>query len=75
MSGIIAIKYYLLINFTALGLSIQFALLTGGIEFTLKIGYTIIIMMMINKFRRRTNLVLGVSIMSVTLLVCTNDLS
>ncbi|KAF3937840.1 hypothetical protein ABW19_dt0207195 [Dactylella cylindrospora] len=69
MSGATAIKYYLPTNFKALGLSTKLALLAGGIESTLKIGCTLIAMIMIDRLGRRQNLIIGAGIMSISLLI------
>ncbi|KAF3916426.1 hypothetical protein ABW21_db0208085 [Orbilia brochopaga] len=69
MSGATAIKYYLPTNFKALGLPIKVALLAGGIDSTLKIGCTLIAMTLIDKIGRRKSLMLGASIMAVSLFI------
>lgn len=69
MCGSTAMKYYLPTNFIALGLSKQFALLAGGIESSLKVGCTVIEMILIDRLGRKATLILGSSIMSIALLV------
>jgi len=69
--GATAIKYYLPTVFLALGLSKDMSLMAGGIESTLKIGCTIIEMMIIDKVGRRGTLIIGSSIMCVSTVVCT----
>jgi Na+/melibiose symporter-like transporter len=67
--GATAIKYYLPVNFVALGLSVQFSLLASGIESSLKVGCTIIEMLIIDRAGRKNTLILGSTIMVVSLLV------
>ena len=80
MCGSTAMKYYLPANFLALGLANQLALLASGIESSLKVGCTIIEMLVIDKIGRRTSLIIGSAVMSIALLVrqtwecCRNDL-
>ena len=50
-------KYYLPTLFRALGLSPRLSLLAGGIESTLKIGCTVVEMLIIDKAGRRLTLV------------------
>lgn len=70
MCGATAIKYYLPTVFLALGLSKDLSLMAGGIESTLKIGCSVIEMLIIDKLGRRRTLLLGSFIMSVSMLVC-----
>ena len=70
MCGNTSIKYYLPGIFIDLGLGRQLSLMVGGIESTLKIGCTIIEMMIIDRVGRRTTLIIGSAIMSSSLLVC-----
>jgi MFS family permease len=67
--GATAIKYYLPTIFLALGLSQNLSLLASGIESSLKVGCTIIEMLIIDKAGRRITLILGTVIMAVSLLV------
>lgn len=63
-------KYYLPSIFASLGIEHRITLLIGGIESTLKIGCTIIEMLIIDRVGRRTTLVIGCVVMGVALLVC-----
>ena len=69
MCGATAIKYYLPTVFLALGLSKDLSLMASGIESTLKIGCTIIEMLIIDKLGRKKTLLLGCAIMSVAMIV------
>ncbi|PVH74281.1 general substrate transporter [Cadophora sp. DSE1049] len=69
MCGATAIKYYLPTVFLALGLSKDLSLMAGGIESTLKIGCSIIEMLIIDKLGRRRTLLLGSGIMSLSMLI------
>ncbi|KAI9683923.1 MAG: hypothetical protein M1829_004258 [Trizodia sp. TS-e1964] len=69
MCGATAMKYYLPTNFIALGLGKQMSLLAGGIESTLKIGCTIIEMFLVDRFGRKSTLIVGCAIMVVALLI------
>lgn len=69
MCGATAIKYYLPTVFLALGLSKDLSLMAGGIESTLKIGCSIIEMLIIDKLGRRRTLLLGSAIMSLSMLI------
>jgi len=70
MCGNTAMKYYLPSIFASLGIEHRLTLLISGIESTLKIGCTIIEMMIIDKVGRRTTLVVGCVVMGIALLVC-----
>ncbi len=69
MCGATAIKYYLPTVFLALGLSKDLSLMASGIESTLKIGCTIIEMLIIDKLGRKKTLLLGCAIMSLAMIV------
>ncbi|MCJ1301107.1 hypothetical protein MMC08_003906 [Hypocenomyce scalaris] len=69
MCGSTAIKYYLPINFLALGLGKELSLLASGIESTLKVGCTIIEMVLVDRLGRRKTLLFGSVIMTVALLI------
>lgn len=69
MCGATAMKYYLPSNFIALGLGKQMSLMASGIEGSLKVGCTVIEMLIIDKVGRRGTLLLGSSIMAIALLV------
>jgi Na+/melibiose symporter-like transporter len=70
MCGATAIKYYLPTLFKKLGLGYRLSLLVSGIESTLKIGCTIIEMLIIDKFGRRNTLLFGCIVMAIAMLVC-----
>ncbi|KAL2059853.1 hypothetical protein VTL71DRAFT_10008 [Oculimacula yallundae] len=69
MCGATAIKYYLPTVFLALGLSKDFSLMAGGIESTLKIGCSVIEMLIIDKLGRRRTLLLGSTLMTLSMLI------
>ncbi|MCJ1479541.1 hypothetical protein MMC13_008227 [Lambiella insularis] len=69
MCGSTAMKYYLPTNFIALGLGKQMSLLASGIESSLKVGCTIIEMLLIDHAGRKTTLVFGSAIMAAALLI------
>ena len=69
MCGNTAIKYYLPTIFISLGIERKLSLMIGGIESTLKIGCTIIEMLIIDKLGRRITLITGCIVMSIALLV------
>jgi hypothetical protein len=69
MCGNTAMKYYLPSIFTSLGIEHRLTLLISGIESTLKIGCTIIEMLIIDRVGRRTTLVVGCLVMGIALLV------
>ena len=73
MCGSTAIKYYLPINFLALGLGKELSLLASGIESTLKVGCTIIEMVLVDRLGRRKTLLFGSVIMTVALLVSMHE--
>lgn len=67
--GATAMKYYLPTLFRALGLSTRLSLLAGGIESTLKIGCTILEMLIIDRVGRRLTLTVGAAVMALAMLV------
>ena len=69
MCGSTAMKYYLPTNFLALGLGKDLSLLASGIESSLKVGCTIVEMLLIDRAGRKTTLVAGSAIMAIALLV------
>ncbi|TAQ86715.1 hypothetical protein B7494_g4954 [Chlorociboria aeruginascens] len=69
MCGNTAMKYYLPTIFASLGIEHRMTLLISGIESTLKIGCTIIEMLVIDRIGRRTTLIIGCLVMSAALLV------
>jgi hypothetical protein len=70
MGGATAMKYYLPTLFKALGLGTRLALMASAIEMTLKIGFTIIEMLIIDRVGRRLTLVAGCAVMAFGMLVC-----
>ena len=73
MCGATAMKYYLPTLFKALGLSTRISLLAGGIESTLKIGCTILEMLIIDRVGRRLTLTVGAAVMAFAMLVGARD--
>lgn len=69
MCGATAMKYYLPTLFKALGLGTRLSLLAGGIESTLKIGCTVLEMLIIDRVGRRITLTAGAAVMSVAMLI------
>ncbi|KAI0395545.1 general substrate transporter [Xylariaceae sp. FL0594] len=69
MCGAAAMKYYLPTLLEEVGLSTRIALLAGGIESTLKIGMTVIEMLLIDRLGRRITLVSGTLAMGLALLI------
>ncbi|OCK95736.1 general substrate transporter [Cenococcum geophilum 1.58] len=69
MCGNTAMKYYLPSIFISLGLGRRMSLMVGGIESTLKIGCTIIDMLLIDRVGRRLTLIVGCLVMSLALLI------
>ncbi|TVY84498.1 Quinate permease [Lachnellula suecica] len=69
MCGNTAMKYYLPSIFTSLGIEHRLTLLISGVESTLKIGCTIIEMLIIDRVGRRTTLVVGCVVMGIALLI------
>ncbi|KAI3321394.1 general substrate transporter [Xylariaceae sp. AK1471] len=69
MCGASAMKYYLPTLLEKLGLSTRVSLMAGGIESTLKIGMTIIEMLLIDRLGRRITLVSGTLAMGFAMLI------
>jgi hypothetical protein len=69
MCGATAMKYYLPALFEALGLGHRASLMAGGIESTLKIGCTLVDMMIIDRAGRRITLTAGAAVMAFAMLV------
>ncbi|CAG8979739.1 hypothetical protein HYALB_00011466 [Hymenoscyphus albidus] len=69
MCGNTAMKYYLPSIFASLGIEHRITLLIGGIESTLKIGCTIVELLIIDRVGRRTTLIIGCVVMGIALLV------
>ncbi|KAK4449567.1 putative quinate permease [Podospora aff. communis PSN243] len=67
MCGATAMKYYLPALFEALGLSHRVSLLAGGIESTMKIGCTLVDMLIIDRVGRRITLTAGAAVMAVSM--------
>ncbi len=72
MCGATAMKYYLPTLFKVLGLGTRLSLLAGGIESTLKIGCTVIEMLVIDRVGRRLTMSFGAAVMAFAMLVCLN---
>lgn len=68
--GATAIKYYLPIIFIALGLGKKVSLMASGIESSLKVGCSVLEVILVDKLGRRRSLLLGSAVMVVCLLVC-----
>jgi hypothetical protein len=69
MCGATAMKYYLPTLFKVLGLGTRLSLLAGGIESTLKIGCTILEMIIIDRVGRRITMAAGAAVMAFAMLV------
>ncbi|KAI0853641.1 general substrate transporter [Daldinia vernicosa] len=69
MCGATAMKYYLPTLFAKLGLPTRVTLLAGGIESTLKIGMTVIEMLLIDRLGRRVTLTAGCVAMGFGMLI------
>ncbi|KAI8961313.1 general substrate transporter [Daldinia sp. FL1419] len=69
MCGATAMKYYLPTLFAKLGLPTRVTLLAGGIESTLKIGMTVIEMVLIDRLGRRVTLTAGCVAMAFGMLI------
>ncbi|KAI1373101.1 general substrate transporter [Hypoxylon crocopeplum] len=69
MCGATAMKYYLPTLFAKLGLPTRVTLMAGGIESTLKIGMTVIEMMLIDRLGRRVTLTAGCVAMGLGMLI------
>ncbi len=69
MCGATAMKYYLPTLFARLGLPTRVTLMAGGIESTLKIGMTVIEMLLIDRLGRRVTLTAGCVAMGFGMLV------
>ncbi|KAK3331885.1 general substrate transporter [Cercophora scortea] len=69
MCGATAMKYYLPVLFKALGLGARLALLAGGIESTLKIGCTVVEMLIIDRVGRKLTLAVGAAVMAFAMLI------
>ena len=69
MCGATAMKYYLPTLFKALGLPTQIGLMAGAIEMTLKIGCSVIEMLIIDRLGRRVTLLAGCAVMAFGMFV------
>ncbi|KIW06154.1 uncharacterized protein PV09_03316 [Verruconis gallopava] len=69
MCGATAMKYYLPTLFRKLSLGTRLALMVGGIESTLKIGCTVIEMMIVDRAGRRNTMAAGALGMSIAMLI------
>ncbi|CAI4211710.1 unnamed protein product [Parascedosporium putredinis] len=69
MCGAAAMKYYLPTLLKALGLSRRLALMAGAIEMTLKVGCSVIEMLIIDRLGRRLSLIIGCLAMALGMLV------
>jgi hypothetical protein len=69
MCGATAMKYYLPTLFKVLGLGTRLALMASAIEMTMKIGCTVIEMLIIDHVGRKVTLVAGCVVMSLGMLV------
>nr|UPO70933.1 sugar (and other) transporter c20-309 [Hypoxylon sp. CO27-5] len=69
MCGATAMKYYLPTLFAKLGLPTRVTLMAGGIESTLKIGMTVIEMLLIDRLGRRVTLTAGCAAMGFAMLI------
>ncbi|OAA56554.1 General substrate transporter [Niveomyces insectorum RCEF 264] len=69
MCGATAMKYYLPTLFKVLGLGTRLSLLAGGIESTLKIGCTVLEMLIIDRVGRRLTMTVGAAVMSLAMLI------
>jgi hypothetical protein len=70
LSGGTSIKYSLPALFKKLGLGYRLSLLISGIESTTKISCTILEMFVIDKLGRRLTVLIGISVMALSMLVC-----
>lgn len=69
LCGATAMKYYLPTLLEALGLETRVALMAGAVEMTIKIGFTVLEMFLIDRFGRRNCLVAGCAVMAAAMLV------
>lgn len=73
MCGAAAMKYYLPTLLKALGLSRRLALMAGAIEMTLKVGCSVIEMLIIDRLGRRLSLIIGCLAMALGMLVSSGE--
>ncbi|KAI0021732.1 general substrate transporter [Xylariomycetidae sp. FL0641] len=69
MCGATAMKYYLPTLFAKLGLPTRVSLMAGGIESTLKIGMTVLEMILIDRLGRKVTLISGTVAMGLGMLI------
>jgi MFS family permease len=69
MCGVTAMKYYLPSLLQSLGLDSRTSLLVGGIESSLKIGCTVVEMLLVDRLGRRNTMVGGALVMGIAMLV------
>ncbi|KAI8628401.1 general substrate transporter [Xylariaceae sp. FL1651] len=69
MCGATAMKYYLPTLLERLGLSTRVSLMAGGIESTLKIGMTVVEMMLIDRLGRKVTLISGTLAMGIAMMI------
>jgi len=69
LCGATAMKYSLPALFQALGIPYRIALLAGGIESTIKISFSVLEMLVIDRLGRRLTLIVGAAVMAVSLMV------
>ncbi|KAL0933613.1 ascus development protein [Colletotrichum truncatum] len=67
--GATSMKYYLPSLLEALGVEVRVALMAGAIEMTIKIGFTVLEMFIIDRFGRRNCLVAGCAVMAFSMLI------
>lgn len=70
MCGNVSLKYYLPTVLMGLGVPRKTTLLIGGIELTIKIGFTIVDTWLVDFYGRRLTLVASCFVMSIALMVC-----
>lgn len=70
MCGNVSLKYYLPTVLMGLGVPRKTTLLIGGIELTIKIGFTIVDTWLVDHYGRRLTLVASCLVMSIALMVC-----
>ncbi|KAF6834592.1 MFS monosaccharide transporter [Colletotrichum plurivorum] len=67
--GATSMKYYLPSLLQALGVDVSVALMAGAIEMTIKIGFTVLEMFIIDRFGRRNCLAAGCVVMAISMLI------
>lgn len=69
MCGAAAMKYYLPTLLAGLGIGTRLALMAGAIEVTLKVGCSVLEMLVVDRWGRRGTLVIGCAAMAMGMLV------